>query len=206
MHGIGRKEPGSVSPDSPRGLVLSRSIRESGETLPRSVRYAGMTGQRKSWREKLATAHDLPKVVAIPARMQRRLGRGTMVIASPREVDAIMRRVRSGRTITQNEIRAKLARRYATTTACPITTGIFTWIAAHAAEEDRADGARTPTPYWRTLKVGGELNPKYPGGVVLQRRRLEQEGWQIEARGRRHFVAVAPAGLKHQKRSRGKLP
>ena len=35
------------------------------------------------------------------------------------------------------------------------------------------------TRYWRTLKVGGALNDKYPGGVVSQARRLEAEGHSI---------------------------
>jgi hypothetical protein len=44
------------------------------------------------------------------------------------------------------------------------------------------------TPYWRTLKEGGELNAKYPGGVAVQRSRLEAEGHRIVARGKRWFV------------------
>ena len=47
------------------------------------------------------------------------------------------------------------------------------------------------TPYWRTLKANGELNPKYPGGVQAQRQKLEAEGHTIVARGRtniRYFV------------------
>jgi alkylated DNA nucleotide flippase Atl1 len=35
------------------------------------------------------------------------------------------------------------------------------------------------TPYWRTLKTGGELNPKYPGGVQAQSARLRAEGHVI---------------------------
>ena len=48
-----------------------------------------------------------------------------------------------------------------------------------------------PTPYWRTLKAGGELNPKYPGGIAAQREKLEAEGHTIEEKGRtnkRYFV------------------
>ena len=49
------------------------------------------------------------------------------------------------------------------------------------ASEQRADNK---TPYWRTLKAGGELNPKFPGGVEAQRARLEAEGHIILQRGR----------------------
>ena len=39
-----------------------------------------------------------------------------------------------------------------------------------------AEGKKDITPYWRTLKVGGTLNEKYPGGVAQQAVRLEAEG------------------------------
>ena len=53
-------------------------------------------------------------------------------------------------------------------------------MAAHAAEEDAAAGKKDITPYWRTLKTGGELNSKYPGGIEAQCARLEAEGHVIE--------------------------
>jgi hypothetical protein len=75
------------------------------------------------------------------------------------------------------------------TFACPITTGIFSWIAAHAADEAAAEGAKKVTPYWRTLKTGGELNPKYPGGAAGLARRLRAEGHKIVHKGKRFVVA-----------------
>jgi hypothetical protein len=144
---------------------------------------------RKTWREKLADDKDLPKVVKITGAMSRRWGTGTVVVPAPREVDALMKRVRPGRLITINEIRTAIARKHGATLACPITTGIFAWIAAHAAEEASADGAKRTTPYWRTLKTGGELNAKYPGGIDGVKQRLEAEGHRIVAKGKRFFVA-----------------
>lgn len=47
-----------------------------------------------------------------------------------------------------------------------MTTGIFAWIAAHAAEEQRQQGKRDITPYWRTLKSGGVINPKYSREII----------------------------------------
>jgi hypothetical protein len=145
--------------------------------------------KRKTWREKLADDKDLPKVVKITGAMNRRWGSGTVVVPAPREVDAVMKRVRRGKLITINEIRAALARQHGATIGCPITTGIFAWIAAHAAEEAAANGAKRVTPYWRTLKSGGELNAKYPGGIDGVRRRLQAEGHRVVARGKRFFVA-----------------
>jgi hypothetical protein len=99
-----------------------------------------------------------------------------------------MRTVPKGRITTINELRAALARQHHTETACPITTGIFSWIAANAAAEAEAAGAKKITPYWRTLKTGGELNAKYPGGVAGVRRKLAAEGHVFEKRGKRTFV------------------
>lgn len=143
---------------------------------------------KKSWREKLANARDLPRVERIAGRMSTRWGKGTVVIPAPRQVDAMMRRVPRGRLITINEIRSRLAKKHGATIGCPITTGIFAWIAAHAAEEDRLDGATAITPYWRTLKSGGELNARYPGGIAHLRQQLEAEGHGIIQRGKRWFV------------------
>lgn len=144
--------------------------------------------RRKSWREKLANNKDLPRVERIPDRMSRRWGSGTIVIPAPTEVDAIMKQVPRGKLITINEIRALVAAKHGATIGCPITTGIFAWIAAHAAEEAAAEGKVKITPYWRTLKSGGELNPKYPGGVEQLRKRLETEGHRVVAKGKRFVV------------------
>jgi alkylated DNA nucleotide flippase Atl1 len=145
--------------------------------------------KRKSWREKLADDKDLPKVAEICGKMLSRWGAGTMVIPAPREVDAVMKKVPKGKLITINEIRAVLAKRHQATMACPITTGIFAWIAAHAAEEAAADGEKAITPYWRTLKSGGELSAKYPGGIARLRERLEAEGHRVVPKGKRFVVA-----------------
>ena len=147
-----------------------------------------MAYRRKSWREKLADDKDLPRVFKISGDKIRKWGDGTMVIPAPREVDGLMRTVRKGRLVTINELRQALARKHKATSGCPITTGIFAWIAAHAAEEASLAGAKRVTPYWRTLKVGGELNPKYPGGIATVRAKLESEGHKIMQKGKRWLV------------------
>jgi hypothetical protein len=144
---------------------------------------------KKSWREKLADDKGLPKVSQVAGKLTRRWGTGTFVIPAPSEVDALMQQVPKGRLVTINELRAALAKKHRTDFACPITTGIFSWIAAHAAAEAEAEGARRVTPYWRTLRTGGELNPKYPGGVAGIAKRLRAEGHRPVAKGKRMLVA-----------------
>lgn len=141
-----------------------------------------------SWRAKLADSKNLPRVEPITGKMSTRWGTGTVVIPAPLEVDDLMRRVPKGKLTTINEIRAALAKKHGASIGCPITTGIFALIAARAAAEDEADGKKRITPYWRTLKGQGEVNPKYPGGTAVQQALLEAEGHTVIARGKRLFV------------------
>ena len=136
--------------------------------------------KRKSWSEKLADSKDLPKVVPITEKMSKRWGEGTVVIPAPKEVNEIMRKVPKGKLTTINQIREILAKKHNATIGCPITTGIFAWISANAAEEAKAEGKKDITPFWRTLKSDGRLNPKYPGGVEAQSAHLKEEGHIIE--------------------------
>ena len=143
---------------------------------------------KKTWREKLADNKGLPRVSKVSGKMTKRWGVGIFVIPAPLEVDTLMKQIPKGRVVTINELRVVLAAKHKADFACPITTGIFSWIAAHAAAEAEAEGAKRITPYWRTLKTGGELNPKYPGGVESIAKRLRAEGHKIVQKGKRFFI------------------
>ena len=149
--------------------------------------------KRKSWREKMDNP-DLPKIVEMPPHMRKRFGGGrTMVVPSPHDVDAFIRTIPKGRVATVHEIREYLAGKYAVDVTCPLTTGIFVWIAAEAAEEAAREGKKTRlTPYWRVVKDDGSLNPKFPGGVEAQAERLRDEGHAVDTS--RRIPRVIPAG------------
>ncbi len=154
----------------------------------------GGSMKKKSWIEKLNDSKDLPRIVKITAEQTSKknlfgLDAGdTMVIPSPLEVNELMKKVRKGKLITINEIRKSLARKYGVTTACPLTTGIFAWISVNTADEEKNQGKVRITPYWRTLKVNGEINPKYPGGVKQQIKLLQSEGFEVIKNGEKFFV------------------
>ena len=79
-----------------------------------------------------------------------------------------------------------------------MTAGIFISIAAWASHQ-RSDNK---TPFWRTLKAHGELNPKYPGGIEFQKEKLEAEGHVIIKKGRtniKYFVLDYQNSLFHLK-------
>lgn len=156
-----------------------------------------MPYHRKTWREKLADDKGFPKVFRIDQNKRKNWGPGTCVIPAPLEVNALMSRIPKGRLVTIDELRKTLAARHNATIACPMTTGIFAWISAHAAEESKASGEKETTPYWRTLKAKGELNPKYPGGISGVKRKLAAEGHTVIQKGRRFFVKDFEKRIAH---------
>lgn len=142
---------------------------------------------RKSWREKMEGAPPA-KVVTIPPRMQKRFGKGKMLIPCPLDVDALIRKVPSGKLVTQAQLREKLARAARADVACPITTGIFVRIVAEAAAEAMKAGKSRVTPYWRVIRDDGTLLEKLPGGPVGQAEHLEAEGHQIHRDGKLRVI------------------
>ena len=91
-------------------------------------------------------------------------GTGKMLIPTPKLIDELVRKIPKGRLATVNQLRENLARRFDADITCPLTTGIFLNISANTSEEDLASGKKRVTAYWRVLKEGGKLNPKFPGG------------------------------------------
>jgi len=125
--------------------------------------------KKKSWSEKLADSKNLPRVEKITGKMSKTWGTGTIVIPAPVEVDEMMRKVTEGKLITINQVRAALAKKHKATIGCPLTTGMFASIAAHAAEEQRAEGRKDITPYWRVLKNLPRKLKNLPGSQHLPR-------------------------------------
>lgn len=145
-----------------------------------------MPHAKKTWQQKLADAQakpGLPKVFFCPEARQR------ILVPSPTEVEQIIRRVPRGKLITMAQISACLRAAHDVDIACPMTTGIFTWILAHAAAEAAAAGRRRVLPWWRVLKTGGTLNPKFPGAGRTQHSHLVAEGHRVRAKGKTLHVA-----------------
>lgn len=139
---------------------------------------------KKDFNAMLADSKGMPRIqmVTDPATI-RKYGGDRMYFAPPIDYDRAMRRVPRGMVTTVGEIRAFFAREAGADFTEPITAGVFVSIAAWASFQRQVD----ETPYWRTLKAGGELNPKYPGGIEAQREKLEAEGHTVIRRGRKNF-------------------
>ena len=92
-----------------------------------------MVKKKTTWTEKLHADKGLPKVETIKEKMSKRWGTGTVVIPAPTEVDELMKSVPEGKLVTINLLRETLAKKHNATIGCPMTTGIFAWVAANAA-------------------------------------------------------------------------
>ena len=136
---------------------------------------------KKDFNAMLNDSKDMPRLQIITDQKSiEKYGGDRMYFAPPIDYDRIMRRVPFGKLLTIGAIRDYFAVQNGADFTEPITAGIFVSIAAWASFQRTDD----KTPYWRTLKAGGELNPKYPGGAEAQKEMLEKEGHIILQKGR----------------------
>ena len=144
---------------------------------------------KKDFNAMLADSRDMPKIhIVTDEKTIQKYGGNRMYFAPPAAYDEVMKKVPFGKVITAGDIREYFARANDADFTEPITAGISVSIAAWASHQRDTD----KTPYWRTLKAGGELNPKYPGGIASQKQMLEAEGHRIIQKGRkniRYYVA-----------------
>ena len=139
---------------------------------------------KKDFNAMLHKDAGMPKIQIITDEASiQKYGGNRMYFAPPLAYDRIMKTIPYGKVVTVGEIRAYLARTNGADFTDPITAGIFVSIAAWASFQRTGD----ETPYWRTLKAGGELNPKYPGGIDAQKEKLEAEGHTIIQKGRKNI-------------------
>lgn len=136
---------------------------------------------KKDFNAMLNDSKDMPKIQTITDQKSiEKYGGNQMYFAPPIDYDKVMRQIPCGKVITVGEIREYFAILNQADFTDPITAGIFVSIAAWASHQRSGN----ETPYWRTLKANGELNPKYPGGVEAQKERLEAEGHTVIQKGR----------------------
>ncbi len=143
---------------------------------------------KKDFNAMLKDGKDMPKTQVITDKKSiEKYGGNKMYFAPPIDYDKVMKTIPYGKLTTVGDIREYFAGLNNADFTEPITAGIFVSIAAWASFQRKKD----ETPYWRTLKSGGELNPKYPGGAEAQKERLEEEGHTVLKKGRtniRYYV------------------
>lgn len=138
----------------------------------------------KDFNAMLHNNKDMPNFKIITDQKSiEKYGGNRMYFAPPIDYDRVMKQIPKGKVITVGEIREYFAKLSGADFTEPITAGIFVSIAAWASYQRTDD----ETPYWRTLKANGELNPKYPGGIIAQKEKLEAEGHVIIQKGRKNI-------------------
>lgn len=139
---------------------------------------------KKDFNAMLYNSKDMPKIQIVrDEKSIEKYGGNRMYFAPPIDYDKVMKEVPYGKLITVGKIREYFAKQSGADFTEPMTAGMFVSIVAWASEQRQEN----KTPYWRTLKADGELNAKYPGGVEVQREKLEAEGHTIIAKGRKNI-------------------
>lgn len=145
--------------------------------------------EKKDFNAMLHESKNLPKITEIKDEAGiKKWGGKSLVVAPPMDYDKYMKSVPEGKLITTGTLRKKVAADYKAEVCCPLTCGIFVNISAWASYQRTED----ITPYWRTLKSDGQLNPRYPGGCESQKEKLIAEGHTVIEKGKtvkKFFVA-----------------
>jgi hypothetical protein len=101
-----------------------------------------------------------------------------MLVSSPADVHAQLRKIKKGRSMTPVEFREQLAAAGGADFACPLTAGIFLRIASEAAWQELQNGVALEkvAPFWRVVDASQPIAKKLACGVDFIRTRRRAEG------------------------------
>lgn len=131
---------------------------------------------KKTWTQRLqdGPVHEVkPAPIGIAGMKAGQL----MLVPTARLVDAFIRAIPVGRSLSARELRQALAEAHGAEVTCPITTGFHLRTVAEAAWEALASG--TPieriTPVWRALPEGSPTLARlsFDMRFILNQRALE---------------------------------
>jgi hypothetical protein len=133
-----------------------------------------------TWRERFARSrpHKIKPACTDTAGMK---AGQIMLIPSPHIVDAFIRSIPAGASMSVKSLREGLAREYCAEVTCPISTGSVLRIVAEAACEAYAEGTALLqiTPFWRVLDESTPIARRLSCGTAFirdQRRREKTPG------------------------------
>ncbi len=132
--------------------------------------------RKKSWAEKRDAMHEVEVKLVPPGNRMLPTG-GRMLIPNGRAIDAAIRSIPVGQTMSMPEVRARLSQQYDADVTCPITTGIFLRIVTEAAYEAFSAGTAIEdvTPVWRVLDAKAPTLAKvsFDPAFILDQRATE---------------------------------
>ncbi|MBL4596469.1 MAG: hypothetical protein JKX99_07815 [Robiginitomaculum sp.] len=111
-----------------------------------------MANQKKTWTQKLQTSKG-PVVKPAPMNIAGMKAGQIMLIPSAQVVDAFVRKIPRGKSVSVLELRQQLATDHKAEVCCPMSTGFLIRIVAEAAYEAYEAGQKITdiTPIWRVL-------------------------------------------------------
>lgn len=135
--------------------------------------------------QKVLKPHQ-PEVKTGPDAWNAKYGGHRMVISTPKDIAEEVSLLPKGQVIRISALRERLAVRHEGDYTCPLTTGIFLNLVAHAMEEPTTGAAGYYWPYWRVVRDDGQMMEKFPGGIEAHRTKLEAEGhsFSVDKRGK----------------------
>jgi hypothetical protein len=147
-----------------------------------------MTTKAKTWQEKLNVEKPI-KIEVLQKKFADIPEGGRMLIVTPKMMDAYVRQIPKGKSVTTATIRRDLAAEHNADYTCPVTTGIFLRIVAEAAYEKIQQGGKPQlvTPFWRAIEPNSPLAKKLTFGqeFLLQQRKAEGLGDMLPRPGRK---------------------
>ena len=147
----------------------------------------------KDFNSMLNDSKDMPKIQIITDEKSiEKYGGNRMYFAPPIDYDRVMKLIPYGKVITIGKIREYFAKQHQADFTEPITAGIFVSISAWASYQR----SENETPYWRTLKANGELNPKYPGGNRRTEIKIRSRGTHNSFKGENKCEVLCRAIMK----------
>lgn len=141
-----------------------------------------MPPRRKTWNEKLDIAREA-EVQRIDKKFADIPAGATMLVATPRIVEAYVRQIPKGYSTSIKKMRADLAAEYQAEYTCPVTSGIFLRIVSEAGWEQLQNGVPVEEviPFWRAIEPKAPLRKKLSFPVEEVDRLRGAEGLPIDS-------------------------
>jgi hypothetical protein len=145
----------------------------------KSTRQATMKpGKGKTWTDKVNDTTKEHVVKKLEKDFADMPAGASMLIATPKIIDAYVRQIPKGKSGSLTTMRKDLAVEYGAEYTCPVTSGIFLRIVSEAAHEQIEKG--TPiskvAPFWRVVDEKSALNKKLSFGPEFVGQQRKREG------------------------------
>lgn len=135
-----------------------------------------MAKKTKTWAEKYVTRTQ-PEIKRIDKPFADIPAGGLMLIATPAIIEAYLREIPAGKTVSLSDLRKDLAHQYNAEYTCPVTTGIFLRIVAEAGWDRYLAGApiEQMAPFWRVMDAKSPAAKKLRCGAAFIAAQRAQE-------------------------------